>query len=166
MTENQAAIAVENSKRILQENNVVLPKGLDLAPKWDNAKEDLKRCLDEGLGRKILPKVKTQTKLNEYLQRLKYEYNLICDKGFAEYIMVTKDMVDAARDRDVAIGVGRGSSGGSLVAYLLDITEVDPVRWGLAFERFMSPDRGGYQMAFHDANEISDLIDHYDSLNV
>ena len=73
--------------------------------------------------------------------RVRYELDIIITKGYATYFLIVKDLIDNARSSDVVIGPGRGSAVGSLVAYLLNITEVDPIQYGLQFERFLNPNR-------------------------
>src|SRR5262245_24102003 len=74
-------------------------------------------------------------------ERLHYELNVISKMGFAGYFLVVWDFIAYARRQGVAVGPGRGSSAGSLVAYCLGITSVDPIRYGLIFERFLNPER-------------------------
>lgn len=77
----------------------------------------------------------------EYQERLTHELATIAALEFADYFLVVADVVAAARQRDIAVGPGRGSAAASLVAYSLGITEVDPLRYGLVFERFLNPHR-------------------------
>lgn len=77
----------------------------------------------------------------EALTRLYYEYEVITSQGFADYFLMVASVVKWAREHGVAVGPGRGSAGGSIVAYLLDITRVDPLKYGLVFERFMTLER-------------------------
>ncbi len=77
----------------------------------------------------------------EYQERLAHELATIASLEFADYFLVVADVVAAARERDIAVGPGRGSAAASLVAYSLGITEVDPLRYGLVFERFLNPHR-------------------------
>lgn len=79
-----------------------------------------------------------RAKLNE---RLAYELSVICRMGFADYFLIVWDFIRFARERSIAVGPGRGSSAGSLVAYVLRITDVDPIRYRLLFERFLNPER-------------------------
>lgn len=151
--DNLVAHAIDNTRKIITKTKVKLPRGLNLVPEWPNAAQDLKRLLKDGFKRKV-PKSNKQV----YNDRLNYEYKLFVNKGFAEYFLVVADMVREAKKRGVFVGCGRGSAGGSLVAFLLDITEVDPIKWNLDLERFMAPNRGGYEMAFHSATEITELI--------
>ena len=74
-------------------------------------------------------------------QRLEYELGVIATTGYAGYFLIVYDLVKAARDRGIPVGPGRGSSAGSLVAYALRITNVDPLKFDLVFERFLNPER-------------------------
>lgn len=76
-----------------------------------------------------------------YLPRLKYELGVLRDLKFATYFLVVTDVVSWSKDQGILVGPGRGSVGGSLVAYLMGITDVDPIRFGLLFERFINPSR-------------------------
>ncbi|WP_330230991.1 DNA polymerase III subunit alpha [Nocardia sp. NBC_00508] len=76
-----------------------------------------------------------------YLERAAYELDIIRDKGFPAYFLVVGDLVSHARDIGIRVGPGRGSAAGSLVAYALAITNIDPIEHGLLFERFLNPER-------------------------
>ncbi len=154
------ADAMRNTHRLTHELKVELPKGMSLMPLWKgNAKKDLYDRLQKGYEQKILNRGGVWN--DEYVERLRYEYELIVTKGFSEYFLVVSDMVEAAKEMGIMVGVGRGSAGGSLVSYLLDITEVDPIRWNLPLERFLSPHRGGFEMSFHGPTEITKLHKKY-----
>lgn len=77
----------------------------------------------------------------EVTDRIDYELGVIKRMGFEGYFLVVKDIIDNARKQDVPVGPGRGSAAGSIIAYLLDITKIDPLKYGLMFERFLNPDR-------------------------
>ena len=77
----------------------------------------------------------------EVKERLSYELSVIERMGLASYFLIVQDFVRYARKQKIPVGPGRGSAAGSLVAYVLGITQVDPLRWGLLFERFLNPDR-------------------------
>ncbi|MEM9399687.1 MAG: DNA polymerase III subunit alpha [Verrucomicrobiota bacterium] len=77
----------------------------------------------------------------ELRKRLDYEMGVIEKMGFISYFLITWDFVKYAKDNDIPVGPGRGSAAGSLVAYVLDITDLDPLRYGLIFERFLNPER-------------------------
>ncbi|MCC3439654.1 MAG: DNA polymerase III subunit alpha [Oscillatoriales cyanobacterium] len=92
----------------------------------------------------LLERLKARTR-NEippvYKQRLEYELKMIQQMGFSEYFLVVWDYMKYARDNNIPVGPGRGSAAGSLVAYVLNITNIDPVHHGLLFERFLNPER-------------------------
>ena len=77
----------------------------------------------------------------DYWQRLEYETNILVQMGFAGYFLVVADIINFARQRQIPVGPGRGSAAGSLVAYALKITDLDPLAYGLFFERFLNPER-------------------------
>ncbi len=77
----------------------------------------------------------------EMEQRLEYEIQTICKVGYARYFLIVRDFTDYARRNGVAVGPGRGSAAGSLVSYVLGITDIDPLRFNLLFERFLNPER-------------------------
>ena len=77
----------------------------------------------------------------EYQQRLLYEIEMINRTGFADYYLIVADFVGWAKRQGIPVGPGRGSGAGSLVAFVLDITEIDPIPYGLLFERFLNPER-------------------------
>lgn len=79
----------------------------------------------------------------EVKERIDYELSIINKMGYNEYFLIVKDFCDAARKMDVPVGPGRGSAVGSIVSYLLGITQIDPLKYGLFFERFLNPDRIG-----------------------
>jgi DNA polymerase III subunit alpha len=76
-----------------------------------------------------------------YSERAAYEIEVICDKGFPSYFLIVADLINYARSVDIRVGPGRGSAAGSLVAYALGITDIDPIQHGLLFERFLNPER-------------------------
>ena len=76
-----------------------------------------------------------------YHDRLAYELGIINDMGFPGYFLIVADFIGWAKNHDIPVGPGRGSGAGSLVAYALGITNLDPIRWGLLFERFLNPER-------------------------
>ncbi|KUI40301.1 DNA polymerase III subunit alpha [Mycobacterium sp. GA-2829] len=77
----------------------------------------------------------------EYVERADYEIKVICDKGFPSYFLIVADLINYAKSVDIRVGPGRGSAAGSLVAYALGITNIDPIPHGLLFERFLNPER-------------------------
>ncbi len=77
----------------------------------------------------------------DYLDRADYEIKVICDKGYPSYFLIVADLINYARSVGIRVGPGRGSAAGSLVAYALGITNIDPIQYGLLFERFLNPER-------------------------
>lgn len=77
----------------------------------------------------------------EYTERATYEIKVICEKGFPAYFLIVADLINYARSVDIRVGPGRGSAAGSLVAYAMGITNIDPIPHGLLFERFLNPER-------------------------
>ena len=76
-----------------------------------------------------------------YQQQLEYEMGVIRSMGFVDYFLIVSDFIGYAKSHDIPVGPGRGSAAGSMVAYCLAITEVDPMKYGLFFERFLNPER-------------------------
>ena len=103
-----------------------------------------KKCVEgwsKRLKTEVLGYMPPEDKLPEYKARLMYELAVLRDMGFSGYFLLVEDLVSWAKDNGVMVGPGRGSSSGSLVAYLTGITDIDPIRFNLIFERFINPDR-------------------------
>ncbi|MGB3352477.1 MAG: DNA polymerase III subunit alpha [Mycobacterium sp.] len=77
----------------------------------------------------------------EYTDRADFEIKVICEKGYPSYFLIVADLINYARSVDIRVGPGRGSAAGSLVAYAMGITNIDPIPYGLLFERFLNPER-------------------------
>jgi DNA polymerase-3 subunit alpha len=119
---------------------IALPKLVADAPKA--VLEACKVGIKERLTRDIFGyKPPTDLIRDEYIPRLKYELGVLTDLGFCDYFLVVADLVTWAKSDGIMVGPGRGSVGGSLIAYLMGITDVDPIRFGLIFERFINPSR-------------------------
>ncbi|MDT8323381.1 MAG: DNA polymerase III subunit alpha, partial [Bacteroidota bacterium] len=82
-----------------------------------------------------------RTLTQEARDRLEFEIGVITSMGYSGYFLITQDFINTAKNRGIRVGPGRGSAAGSLVAYSLGITNVDPLRYDLLFERFLNPDR-------------------------
>jgi len=93
---------------------------------------------------------------NEYLERLRYETDVISERGFAKYFLTMKSVADTATDSQL-VGSGRGSAAGSLLAYALGITQVDPIRYNLQFERFMRKEQKDYPDIDYDVSDPMEL---------
>lgn len=102
----------------------------------DNSKEYLYDLAKKGLTKRLNGNV-----TKEYIDRLEYELKIISDMGFVDYFLIVYDYVRFAYKSNIVVGVGRGSAVGSLVAYSLGITWIDPLKYNLLFERFLNPER-------------------------
>jgi DNA polymerase-3 subunit alpha len=132
--------AIENTLRIAQMCNVTfefnqmhLP-GFDVPREYDPS-EYLRKLCGQGLKRRysiITDKIK---------KRLEYELKTIEDMGYVDYFLIVWDFIKYAKDNGIVVGPGRGSCGGSIVAYTLNITDIDPIKYNLIFERFLNPER-------------------------
>ncbi len=106
-----------------------------LPPGYDSADAYLRELAQQGLGRRF------PTVTPEMQARLDYELDVICRMGYEGYFLIVRDFIHRAQEMGIAVGPGRGSAAGSLVSYALGITNIDPLRFGLLFERFLNPDR-------------------------
>ena len=104
-------------------------------PADTNPNQYLRELCEAGLKQKGLQNSKEAT------ERMEYELGVIGETGFASYFLIVQDFVNWAKSAHIVVGPGRGSVGGSLVAYLLNITGIDPLRYNLLFERFLNPER-------------------------
>src|SRR3989440_5838560 len=104
--------------------------------------EELKRQAEEGLARRLqVHGLSPGTTEEEYQKRLAFEIDVINRMNYAGYFLIVSDFIKWAKAHDIPVGPGRGSGAGSLVAYSLTITDLDPIRFGLLFERFLNPER-------------------------
>ncbi len=133
--------AVENTVEIAK-RCAYRPRTHDpILPKFaDNEIEELRRESEIGLQQRlsVIPHAAT---VEEYEERLAFELEIIERMGFPGYFLIVADFIKWAKDHDIPVGPGRGSGAGSLVAYALTITDLDPLRYGLLFERFLNPER-------------------------
>jgi len=112
--------------------------GLNLLPvQYRNPMEELRNLAMEGLK-------KRGTTTQEYLDRLEEELKIIGEKNFGPYFLVVRNMLNWAKKEGIMVGPGRGSSAGSLLCYALDITDIDPIKHGLLFFRFINPERNDF----------------------
>lgn len=132
--------AIESTIEVMEKCNLEMELGSTFMPDFpipDNADPNsyMRKLAEQGLEQRyknITP---------EILDRLHYELDVISRMGYAGYFLVTQDFINSAKAKGVRVGPGRGSAAGSLVAYALGITDVDPIRYDLLFERFLNPDR-------------------------
>ena len=132
--------ALENTYKIWERCNVEFEFGALHLPQYDvpegyTAQSYLRELCLEGLKKRyseITPKI---------MERLDYELLIISQMGYVDYFLIVWDFIKYARDNGIIVGPGRGSAAGSLVSYTLNITQVDPLKYGLLFERFLNPER-------------------------
>ncbi len=132
--------AVENTHRIAERCNVEIEFGVTKLPRYDvpegyTAWEYLNKLCFEGLKRRYPEGGK------ELADQLNYELGVIKTMGYVDYFLIVWDFINYAKRNGIAVGPGRGSAAGSIVAYALEITDIDPIRYGLVFERFLNPER-------------------------
>ena len=131
-----------NTQRIADRCSVKLKMGHYYLPEFplpegETLTTHLRRMAAEGLRRRL----KTENPPQNYLERLEYELDIIEQMDFPGYFCIVSDIIVAAKSKHIPIGPGRGSAAGSLVAYSLGITDLDPIRYNLLFERFLNPER-------------------------
>ena len=132
--------ALENTQKIADRCEVNIEFGVTKLPRFDvpegyTAWEYLNKLCREGLERLYDPVTE------ELKERLGYELNTIRTMGYVDYFLIVWDFIKFARDHEIMVGPGRGSAAGSLVSYTLGITQLDPMRYQLLFERFLNPER-------------------------
>ncbi|WP_409220068.1 DNA polymerase III subunit alpha [Alteromonas sp. W364] len=141
--------AIENTIEIAKRCNVELTLGeyfLPQFPTGDMTTEDfLVKVSREGLERRLLKlfpdEDERKEKRPEYDERLEIELKVINQMGFPGYFLIVMEFIQWSKDNNIPVGPGRGSGAGSLVAYALDITDLDPLEFDLLFERFLNPER-------------------------
>ncbi len=137
--------AIENSYHIAQRCNCRLVLGKNFMPEFPVAEgQDVNQVLidDSNAGlERLLEKTTGDVNRDEYQARLNMELDVITGMGFPGYFLIVADFIRWAKEHDIPVGPGRGSGAGSLVAYSLGITELDPIEHGLLFERFLNPER-------------------------
>jgi DNA polymerase-3 subunit alpha len=158
--------AIENTQKIVEQCNLELklgefklpsfdvPEGktsesylrelcyLGIEKKYDIHSPELKDILDKvAKGKEFKVEEIKDVKLKEVIERMEYELSVINRTGFSGYFLIVQDFVNWAKNNRIVVGPGRGSAGGSIVAYLSNITNVDPLKYNLYFQRFLNPDR-------------------------
>lgn len=103
--------------------------------------ELLRILCEEGFEKKVIQNFQEQSKIKEYRERLEREFKVITEAGFSDYFLIQWDTINFAIENNIMIGTGRGSIGGSLLAYLIGITRTDPIKYDLLFERFLNEAR-------------------------
>ena len=140
---------LDNTFEVYEKVNLELKLGEPIFPKAklpdaETAESYLVKKARQGLKRK-LAELESQGKLaankEEYWKRLEMELEVIIEKGYASYFLIVSDFIEWARSKGIPVGPGRGSAAGALTSYALYITNLDPIRWGLLFERFLNKER-------------------------
>ena len=139
--------AVENTQRIADRCNVEIEFGVTKLPRFEvpegyDSWSYLNKLCSDGLAKRYgdenRPAGDTGMTLRE---RLDYELSIIQKMGYVDYFLIVWDFINYAKSNDIPVGPGRGSAAGSIVAYCLEITNIDPIRYNLLFERFLNPER-------------------------
>ena len=133
--------AIENTQKIASSCNFQFNLGETKLPHFQvpnekTSDEYLEELCGQGLKNRFGSKPK-----KEVIDRLEYELSVIKKTGFSGYFLIVQDFVNWAKENRIVVGPGRGSAAGSLVSYLLNITNVDPLKYNLLFERFLNPER-------------------------
>lgn len=156
MTEKQFYDCIQNTHVISDKVESLSAHSTEVfLPKFDSGdkteKELFKEIIVEGAKKRLEPKVKGKPELKKkYTARLKEEMDTIFDLGFEGYFLIVWDLIEWCRNNDIMVGPGRGSVGGSLVAYCVGITNVDPLEYDLLFGRFINKTRSSakYKLEF------------------
>ncbi|MEG1505371.1 MAG: DNA polymerase III subunit alpha, partial [Lachnospiraceae bacterium] len=132
--------ALENTQKIADRCHVEIEFGVTKLPRYDvpngyTSWEYLNHLCEEGLTSRY------EHPSTEQVNRLHYELEVIHNMGYVDYFLIVWDFIKYARDHDIIVGPGRGSAAGSIVAYSLGITNIDPMKYQLLFERFLNPER-------------------------
>ena len=134
--------AIENTVKIAEKCNVEFEFGHTILPNYDVPKEFathydyLKKLCDDGLKERYGENI-----TEEIEQRAEYELSVIKKMGYVDYYLIVWDFIHYAKSVGIPVGPGRGSGAGSILAYAIGITDIDPIKYGLIFERFLNPER-------------------------
>ena len=134
--------AIENTVKVAEKCNVEFEFGHTILPNYDVPEEYathfdyLKKLTDDGIRNRY-----GENPPQEIWEREEYELGVINKMGYTDYFLIVWDYVHYAKSHDIPVGPGRGSGAGSIVAYAIEITDIDPIKYGLIFERFLNPER-------------------------
>ncbi|MBP7819280.1 DNA polymerase III subunit alpha [Candidatus Gracilibacteria bacterium] len=155
--------ACDSTLEIAEKVDFEFEFGLNLLPKYptpnnEPSKDFLRKLCEEGVNR-LYPPLEREAAMS----RLNYELSIISQMNFDDYFLIVWDFVNYARKNGIVVGPGRGSAAGAIIAYVLGITSLDPLRYGLLFERFLNPDRISMpdidiDFADHRRDEIIDYV--------
>ena len=131
--------AVRNTEEIAQRCNVEIEFGVQKLPRFYvpegfTSYEYLEKLCEEGLKKRY-------PNYEDYEERLHFELDTIRNMGYVDYFLIVWDFINYAKSNDIMVGPGRGSAAGSIVSYCLEITDIDPIKYNLIFERFLNPER-------------------------
>ncbi|MBO4292944.1 MAG: DNA polymerase III subunit alpha [Clostridia bacterium] len=155
--------AIENTVKIAEQCNVEFEFGHTILPNYDVPEEFathydyFKKLCDDGIRKRY-----GENPSQEILDRAEYELSIIQKMGFVDYFLIVWDYIHFAKENGISVGPGRGSGAGSIIAYAIEITDIDPIRYGLMFERFLNPERismPDFDVDFADINR-QDVIDY------
>ncbi|MDN5786359.1 DNA polymerase III subunit alpha [Pseudorhodobacter sp.] len=133
--------AIENTVEIARRCAFKVAKHAPILPKFaDDEVNELRRAANEGLQARLAV-IPHAVSVEEYQARLDFELDIIIGMKFPGYFLIVADFIKWAKEKGIPVGPGRGSGAGSLVAYALTITDLDPLRYSLLFERFLNPER-------------------------
>ena len=138
--------AIARTREIAKRCAVELELGHNLLPDFPKppgktANAYVRELIEERLARRFPPETTPPETMKEVRDRLDYELGVIEKTGFADYFLIVQDLVWWAKSHGIAVGPGRGSAAGALVSYTLGITDINPLKYGLLFERFLNPER-------------------------
>lgn len=131
---------VIQAKQIMDSCNIEFPKNLNPLPEYKKGIDKnkyFKQIIVEAFSKVKIDK----NRISEYKERINMEVSIVSKLGFIDYFLIIWDLIAWAKKQGISIGPGRGSAAGSLISYLLGITEVDPIKFDLLFERFLNPER-------------------------
>ena len=157
--------ALENTQKIADRCNVTIEFGKTKLPQFDvpegyDSWTYLRKLADDGMKERYPSDEADGGKVRE---RLEYELNVIKTMGYVDYFLIVWDYINFAREHGIGVGPGRGSAAGSVVSYCLHITDLDPLRYNLIFERFLNPERVSMpdidvDFAFERRQEVIDYV--------
>ena len=134
--------AIENTVKVAEKCNVEFEFGHTILPNYDVPEEFathydyLKKLTDDGIRNRY-----GKNPSKDIIERKEYELGVIKKMGYVDYFLIVWDYVHYAKSHGIPVGPGRGSGAGSIVAYAIEITDIDPIKYGLIFERFLNPER-------------------------
>ncbi len=134
--------AIENTVKIADKCNVefefghtILPN-YDVPPEFETHYDFFKKICDDGIKKRY-----GENPSQEIINRAEYEMGIIKKMGYVDYFLIVWDFIHYAKSHGIPVGPGRGSGAGSIIAYAMEITDIDPIKYGLLFERFLNPER-------------------------